>query len=415
MRTIREVEENELDELLRITVEAFPGMKVSGPEERTRMLERLARVMKEPIVHFFGVYEAGRLIGVMRFYDFTMRLHETDALVGGVGGVAVDLRYKKERVAADMIRFFLDHYRDKGAPLTALYPFRPDFYHRMGFGFGVKLNRYSFPPNALPARPKARVEFLSADDKAAVGDCYERFRLRTNGLLQLPPHVLDSLFTAPAMRLVGVRDGQRVRGYLLFRFHPAAGDNWLANDLDVRTMVYDDATTLSALLGFLRTQADQVQRVIYETQDDTFHFLLPDPRDGTGNLLAGLWHETNTQGAGIMYRVIDTPRLFDVLRDHDFGGATTTLGLTLSDSFLPENAGRYVLRVTDGRAELVEGVPAKVEIGLDVSNFSSLVVGAIDFARLYGYGLASISNPAAVPLVDRFFRAGQRPWCMTHF
>ncbi|MBP8948246.1 MAG: GNAT family N-acetyltransferase [Candidatus Promineofilum sp.] len=415
MRTIRQVEENELDEFLRITVEAFPGMKVSGPEERTRMLERLARVMKEPIVHFFGVYEAARLIGVMRFYDFTMRLHATDALVGGVGGVAVDLRHKKERVAADMIRFFLDHYRAKGAALTALYPFRPDFYHRMGFGFGVKLNRYSFPPNVLPARPKARVEFLSADDKTAVGDCYERFRARTNGLLRLPPHVLDSLFTDPAMRLVGVRDGGRVRGYLLFRFDPAAGDNWLANDLYVRTMVYDDAATLAALLGFLRTQADQVQRVIYETQDDTFHFLLPDPRDGTGNLLAGLWHETNTQGAGIMYRVIDTLRLFEVLREHDFGGATATLGLTLTDSFLPENAGRTVLRVKNGQATLLDGGAADVEIGLDVSNFSSLMVGAVDFARLYGYGLATISDAAAVPLVDRLFRAGQRPWCMTHF
>lgn len=415
MRTIREVEESELEELLRITVEAFPGMKVSGPEERTRMLERLARVMKEPIVHFFGVYEAGRLIGVMRFYDFTMRLHETDALVGGVGGVAVDLRHKKERVAADMIRFFLDYYRDKGAALTALYPFRPDFYHRMGYGFGVKLNRYSFPPAALPARPKARVEFLTTEDKAAVGDCYERFRRRTNGLLQLPPHVLNSLFTDPSMRLVGVRDGDRVRGYLLFRFDPAAGDNWLANDLTVRTMVYDDAAALAALLGFVRTQADQVQRVIYETQDDTFHFLLPDPRDGTGKLLAGLWHETNTQGAGIMYRVIDTPRLFEVLGDHDFGGATATLGLTLTDSFLPQNAGRTVLRVENGRVALQEGGTADVEISLNVSEFSSLIVGAIDFARLYDYGLATISDPAAVPLVDRLFRAAQRPWCMTHF
>ena len=415
MRTIREVGENELDELLRITIEAFPGMKVSGPEERTRMLERLARVMKEPIVHFFGVYEAGRLIGVMRFYDFTMRLHQTDALVGGVGGVAVDLRHKKERVAADMIRFFLDYYREKGAPLTALYPFRPDFYYKMGFGFGVKLNRYSFRPDALPARPKARVEFLSADDKTAVGDCYERFRARTNGLLRLPPHVLDSLFSDPTMRLVGVRDGDRVRGYLLFRFEPAAGDNWLANDLYVRTMVYDDAAALAALLGFLRTQADQVQRIIYETQDDTFHFLLSDPRDGTGNLLAGLWHETNTQGAGIMYRVIDTPRLFEVLREHHFGQTTATLGIALSDSFLPENAGRYTLRVENGRSMLIEGGPTDVEIGLDVSNFSSLLVGAVDFARLYGYGLATISDTAAVPRVDALFRAAQRPWCLTHF
>ena len=32
-----------------------------------------------------------------------------------------------------------------------------------------------------------------------------------------------------------------IRDSLLFRFDPAAGDNWLANDLYVRTMVYDDA------------------------------------------------------------------------------------------------------------------------------------------------------------------------------
>ena len=88
MSTIREVEESELAELLRISVEAFPGMKVSGPEERTRMLEPPARVMKEPICHCFGVYATSRLIGVMRFSDFTMRLHAPPALVAAVGGVA---------------------------------------------------------------------------------------------------------------------------------------------------------------------------------------------------------------------------------------------------------------------------------------------------------------------------------------
>lgn len=414
MRTIREVHESELPEFLRITAEAFPGMKVITPEERERAVERLGKVMKEPLVHFFAVYEADRMVGVMRFYDFNMRLHGIDTLMGGVGGVAVDLRHKKEHVAADIIRFFLDTYREKGAALVGLYPFRPDFYHRMGFGFGVKLNRYSFPPAALTARPKKRVEFLTADDKAAVRDCYNRFRARTNGLLELPPHVLDSLFTDPAMRLVGYREKGELRGYLLFRFDPAKPENWLVNHLYIRTMVYDDAAALSALLGFLRTQADQVERVIYETQDDAFHYLLPDPRDGSGNLLAGLWHETNTQGAGIMYRVIDVPRLFDALRDHDFGGVTGTFGLTLTDTFLPENAGRYLLDVVDGRATLGDGA-ADVEVALNVSEFSSLVTGAIDFARLHEYGLATASDPAAVPLLDRLFRAERRPWCMTHF
>ena len=414
MRTIREVHESELSDFLRITSEAFPGMKVTTADERERMLERMAKVMKEPIVHFFGVYDDERMVGVMRFYDFNMRLHETQTLIGGVGGVAVDLRHKKEHVAADMIRFFLDYYHDKGAALTALYPFRPDFYHRMGFGFGVKLNRYSFPPAALPAGPKGPVEFLTADDKTTVRDCYERSRARTNGLLELPPHVLDSLFTDPALRLVGYRERGQLRGYLLFRFDPTRPDNWLANNLYIRTMVYDDAAALAALLSFLRTQADQVERIIYETQDDAFHYLLPDPRDGSGNLLAGLWHETNTQGLGIMYRVIHVARLFDVLGGHDFGGVTATFGLTLTDTFMPENSGRYVLRVENGRAVLTDG-PAELEVALNVSEFSSLVVGAVDFPKLHGYGLATVSDPAAVPLLDRLFRAPQRPWCMTHF
>ncbi len=415
MRTIRELDEDELEELLRITQEAFPGMKVGGPAEREAALERLRRIRREGSGVFYGVFEEGHMVGVMRSYDFTMKLHETRTLVGGVGGVAVDLRHKKERVAADMIAHFLRVYRDKGAALTALYPFRPDFYRRMGFGYGVKLNRYSFRPDALPAgRTRARVEYLTAADREAVRACYDRFLARTNGLFELLPHTLDGLFTDPAQHVVGYRRDGELRGYLLFRFEPARGDNWLANNISLRSMVYDDPVALSALLGFLRTQADQVERIIYETQDDAFHYLLTDPRDGSGNLLAGLWHETNTQGAGIMYRVINVPRLFAVLGDHDFGGVTASVGLTLTDSFMPVNAGRTVVDVDRGRASLRAGA-ADVEIGMDIAEFSSLAVGAANFARLYEYGLATIDDPGAVPLVTQLFGATQPPWCLTHF
>lgn len=416
MRTIREVNENELEELARITVEAFPGMKIDTPEARGRMLERLAKVMKEPVVHFFGAFDDGHMVGVMRCYDFTMKLHDGRAAVGGLGGVAVDLRHKKERVAADMVRHYLDYYRAKGAALAALYPFRPDFYRRMGFGYGVKMNRYSFPPDALPANGMAeRVDYLSAADRDNVAACYDRFLERTNGLLELLPHVLDGLFSDPAVHLVGYRAGGQLRGYLIFRFEAAPGSNWLLNDLQLRALVYDDAAALAALLGFLRKQADQVGRIIYETQDETFHYLLSDPRDGSGNLLAGLWHQSNTQGLGIMYRVIDVERLFAVLDGHDFGGVTTRLRLNLSDTFRPQNAGSYRIDFDAGRATLVDGGPAAVELTLDVSDFSSLAVGAVDFARLHAYGRVTLNDAAHAPLLGRLFRAPARPWCMTHF
>jgi predicted acetyltransferase len=415
MREIRAVPESDLEEFARITTEAFPGMKIVSREERDRMIERLARVMKEPIVHFFAAYEGEQMVGVMRLYDFTMRLRETRTLVGGLGGVAVDLRHKKERVAADMVRFYLDYYRDKGAVFVALYPFRPDFYRRMGFGYGVKMNRYSFRPDALPAGPRARVDYLTADDRDALAACYDRFLERTNGLIVLPSHVLDALFTDPANRIVGLREGNRLRGYAIFRFQPANENNWLANNLELRALIYDDPAALLALLAFLRTQADQVERIVYETQDDAFHHALSDPRDGTGNLLAGLWHQTNTQGAGIMYRVIDAPRLFEIWRERDFGGATCRLRLNLTDSFLPENAGSYLIAFERGRAKLTDKGAADVEMNMDISDFSSLAVGAIDFARLYEYGRATISGAAHVPAINRLFHAEIRPWCLTSF
>ncbi len=416
MRAIREVREDELNELARITIEAFPGMKVDSQEARDRMLDRLSKVMKEPTVHFFGVFEDDDMLGVMRCYDFTMKLHATRTLVGGLGGVAVDLRHKKEHVAADMVRFYLDFYRRKGAALAALYPFRPDFYRRMGFGYGVKMNRYRFRPGDLPAGGAgSHVEYLTTADREELAACYDRHLERTNGLIQMPSHVLDSLFSDPALHIVGYRAGGELRGYIVFRFESVPGDNWLASNIQLRMLIHDDQMALAALLGFLRKQADQVERIVYETQDESFHHILTDPRDGSGSLLAGLWHQTNTQGTGIMYRVIDVARLFEVLRDHDFGGVTAVVRLDLIDSFFPENGGSYRLVVDAGRARLAPGEAADVAIGMDVSDFSSLVVGAIDFGRLFAYGRATISDESFAPLVGRIFHAAAPPWCLTNF
>ena len=416
MRTIRDVREDELAEFLRITVEAFPGMKVVSPEDKERMHERLAAVSREPIVHFVAVYEDEQMVGIMRMYDFTMKLRSARTLVGGVGGVAVDLRRKKEKVAADLIGHFLRHYRERGAAMTALYPFRPDFYRRMGFGYGSKMYRYSFLPGGLHhGRAKSHIVNLTADDKADVAACYDRFLERTNGLIELPPHVLSALFSDPALKMVGYRANGRLEGYLLFRFEPLRDDNFLQNNLVIRALVYDHTAALTELLTYLHTQADQVSRVIYETQDENFYHLLQDPRDGSDNLLAGLWHQTNTQGLGIMYRVVDVRRLFEVLAGHDFGGQSVRLRLTVDDTFLPENRGSYLLDVEAGRARLLSDGAADAEVSLGISEFSSLMAGSVGFRALVEYGLATLSEPRLLETVDRLFHAPQRPICMTNF
>jgi len=115
-----------------------------------------------------------------------------------------------------------------------------------------------------------------------------------------------------------------------------------------------------------------------------------------------------------MYRVIDVPRLFQVLRDHNFGGGTCRLKIVLEDSFFPENAGAYMVNFQNGRASIANSESYDVEIQLDVSEFSSLVVGAINFKALYDFGLATLSDKSYIALLDRLF-AAPKPICFTAF
>ena len=112
---------------------------------------------------------------------------------------------------------------------------------------------------------------------------------------------------------------------------------------------------------------------------------------------------------------IDVPRVFGLLKERDFGGQTCRLKLTVEDSFLPENAGSTLLCFEEGRLRLLDDGPHDVEVRMDVAEFSSLLVGTVNFRSLYRYGLADISEPGYVGVVDQIFAVKDKPICTTPF
>lgn len=413
MREIRPLDHTDWDDYVTIQMNAYPGVRV----KREQFRDRAAQMQADPLIKIYGLFENGQLLGVMRLYDFTMKLLSTRTLVGGVGGVAVDLVRKKEKVAYEMLQFFVRHYREKSACLTALYPFRPDFYKRMGFGYGCKLHQYRVHPSHLPKGPsKANVTLLGNHDRDAFNSCYQRVLLQTNGLMENSAHLLDAIFSNEHLHVAGCWDGHDLRGYTLFQFETGRHQNFLSNEMVVRALVYENTDVLYELLTFLHSQADQIETIVLNTHEEDFHWLLHDPRS-TGELLfPALYQESNTQGLGIMYRVIDVPRLFVVLRDHNFSGQTCRIKLVITDSFLPENDGEWVLDVVDGRAHLQPpAAPHDVILKLDVAEFSSLVTGAVEFHSLARYGLAQLSDPGYTETIHRLFYADQKPICLTPF
>jgi predicted acetyltransferase len=414
----RAIAERDYDTLITIIDNAYPDFKLGAPSEREKYRASIAERMAKSPMAYVGLYRGDTLQGAARLHDFVMNVRGAQIPAAGIGMVAVDLAYKKEHVARDLMHGWLEYCRKQGIPFALLYPFRPDFYKQMGFGYGTKLNQYQAPPTALPASgDKSHVVLLGADDndKQLVGDCYARVAKRTHGLILKSDEELNRFFTNPAKRIVGYRDGKELRGYLVFSFKPAAPNEFLTYDMLVEEMVYETREALLGLLAFLRSQSDQIRRIEINTQDENFHLLLDDVRDGSNVLLPSVYHRSNVQGVGIMYRVVDVRRAFELLRPVNFGGETLRLRINVTDTFLTENGGHVTVRFNKGHPEVEQAASPDVGITLDIAEFSSLLMGAADFRNLYRYGLAEISETARVEQVAHLFATDEKPICMTHF
>lgn len=414
--TVRLLNDEEIAPFARIAANAYPAMRITAEDDVRGFAERLRDRMAPPADALYGAFRDDALVGGMRLIEFHMNVRGVTLPTGGVGLVAVDLLHKKEKVARDLIGAFLDWCGARNAPFAALYPFRPDFYKRMGFGYGAKANQYRLRPDAFPASgDRSALRPLGIADKEAMGACYARVQRRTHGMMEKLPKELGRHLEGGDARVIGYERDGALGGYLAFGFDTDPKGNFIANDLHVRELVYETREALAALLAFLQSQADQIARVVIETQDEAFHHLFAEPRDDSGRLFPHVYHQTNTQGVGIMYRVVDTRAAWAALEGVDFGGETLRLRLHARDSFRPANDQPVTVAFAEGRARIVESDDHDVELSLDIAEFSSLLMGAVDLESLYLYGLAEVSDAVWLPRLTRLFATPRKPICTTPF
>jgi predicted acetyltransferase len=409
---VRRLTDEEIELFAPIARAAYPGFVVANAD----LVERLRRTSggEDPTLSLWGAFRDGALLGGMRYFDFRMSYHGVMLPVGGVGLVAVDLMHKKEHVARDMISAFLQHYRDSGALFASLYAFRPDFYRKMGFGYGSRLNAYNLLTSSFPAGTKTHLRHLTRADQASILACHNRYVECTHGLFARGEALMGRILDSTERRVVGYIHGDEVQGYLIYQFK-RGGRSFIDNSLEIVELVAEHPAALRELLAFVNSQADQVQRVLWNTHDDQVHHLVFDPRNGTDNLLEPTTHETNAQGVGVFYRLLDTAGFFRAVVHHSFGGEDLTLAIDVRDSFLPANAGTVVVRFAEGRPVVDADAQPDVRIAMSVEHLSPLVMGSADFRSLLAYGLAEIDDPDYSGRVHRLFLSDLRPMCLTAF
>lgn len=366
-------------------------------------------------MNFYGYYNDNELLGCMRLHNYHMNLLNHRIPVRGIGLVGVDLLHKKEKIAKEMVTYFLNHSREDGAYFALLYAFRPDFYKKMGFGFGPKMDHYRIHPDSFPAKGnKEYLVYLTGDDKEAVHDCYQDFVNQHHGMIEKTTFELNRLFMRHDLRIIGYRKNGVLEGYMVFNFKQAHENNLMKNNLIIEEWVWLKQEAFDGFLTFLHSQTDQINRVVIHTMDESFYYLLNDPRNETNNIIPHVYHEMHTSGVGLMYKTLDIKKYFKGLENHNFNGVNLNLKINVTDSFESKKE-QFLLAATDGKVTINAEEIYDVELTLDISDFSSLIMGAVSFMSLYRLGLASISDSSYVDRINTLFHTGQKPMCLSGF
>lgn len=417
MYDIRRQHPDDLDEIVRITSNAFPTRRELTPEGIEREKKRLTQLMEDdPEVECYGLYEDDVLIALARYYRFRTNLFGRVVETAGIGSLAVDLLHKKKQSAFKLMRHFESWAKENELPLGMLLPFRPDFYKRLGYGFGSKFHEYRIAPENIPIyKTEMHLQLIKPSEIEWIAEYHKKKTEQTHGLNHKLKRELRVLQEDREARYVASFDeDENMEGYLRFRFQKPQEAGCFSQHLIADEWFVDSPKVLRKLLEFIRRQSDQVELVIFHTSLDDFHLLFDNPLDTSGECIPHGNVKTNTQYTGIMYKVFSFEQSFRQFEYRRYGEEHLAIAFEVLDEQEEDVLESFTVGFQGAKGMLAAQTP-DVHVRLKGSDFSSLFMGSVRFHSLVDFGLAQIDDPGYIQSIDRLFYLAQRPQCNSDF
>jgi predicted acetyltransferase len=415
MREIKQLNVSNIDAYTDIAFNAYPSFKDFGKEAMDEYKSETIETMNnDQAVTFYGLFEYDELIGVMRLFDFEMNVFNKIMPVSGLGFLGVHLLHKKKGVARELVEYYEKHYLNKNVPIAALLPFRPDFYKKMGYGFGTKTNQYRIPSGYLPNYEiKNKLRYLVENDLNMILECHERVVKNSHGRIKKIGDEIRDLFGDVFNRIIGSFDKEgKLNGYLVYKFNNGKSGNYTINHIYIKEMIYENSEVLKNLMGYLKSQKDQVELVIFNTADEHFHNIFSNPLNDTKNYIPYGYLETNTQAIGVMYKILDIKMAFKQCSRH-YNYVNLKVRFLVEDDY---NSSTTEEIVCFNRGEVsLEELEYDVSVKMKHSDFSSLFLACTSVSGLYNIGLLEIDDKEKLEILDLAFYYPQKPVCYTDF
>ncbi|MHB1167731.1 MAG: GNAT family N-acetyltransferase [Longimicrobiales bacterium] len=385
--------------------------------ERTR--ESVEAILREPRFGggtdtlLVGEYD-GRVAGALQVHPLRQWIGGAGLPMTGIGTVVISPAYRRRGLAEQLVAASLRAGRERGDVVSALYPFRVGFYHRLGYGNAGVAEQWQIPARALNDSPeRMRVEMLEDGARDEALALYNEWVRTQNGHVERTVGMWRFLVDQPLRAVAGYRDEDgSLGGYAVvaYRTDLPPRDRFL----EVEEIVWTTLASRRGMLAWLASLADQWDRLLIRTlPSHRMQDWVSEPRLPADAAPAWqLWSPAATLMMGPMFRLIDMEAAWQQRGTAGTAGARVTL--EVDDTYLPENAGRWTLSIEGGGAAVSRNGDAAATLRLGIATLSRLYIGAVSPSAALTAGLLECDRPDMLPALDDAL-ALPEPWLFDRF
>lgn len=319
----------------------------------------------------------------------------------GIGGVGIDPAERATGLGVELMRRTLEELYEHGHAISSLYPATQTVYRRVGYELAGTWTVYSVDASKIdiPRDRSLDVERVGADELDQLRTAYTTRARASSGHLDRSDYfwrerILGSNFGDPHAYVV--RRDDAVEGYCVF--DQSGSDRPIPYDLRMRDLVALTPAAARRLWTFFADHRSFARDVRWAgAPTDPAFFGFGDP----------VWKTADSWSW--MLRLVDAGKAL-ACRGYP-AGLSAELHLDVVDEVLPWNAGRLVLSVADGAADVRKGGRGRMRV--DVRGLAALFTGFAGARELAATGL--VEGPDTVlRLADAAF-AGPAPWLPDFF
>ncbi len=313
----------------------------------------------------------------------------------GIAGVGVALEERGGGAARRLMEQAIRSIAERKIPFSSLYPATQTLYRAVGYERAGKTLEVKVPTLGLDLgktrETSVEMRRLTDADEPAVAELYAELAREQHGYLDRGSYMWSRVRKMRGVALPGIgffADGS-LEGYVYMRTETTAEQHAPFHDVVLTDLVASTPRAMRRILRFFYDQRSLAEHVTFKTGPEMpILSLLPENRYDQSVVLDWMVRITNLESAL-------------ALRGYPVA-VKTTLEIDVRDALVEANAGKWIVHVEDGKAQLARGGSGR--IALDVRALASLYTGFLSATSMRRLGWLEAAD-AETRALDEVFRS----------